>query len=110
MTPFAAAAPVADPETTTRTRRLPPYNVLIENDDDHSMDFVIEVLQKVFGFDRPKAFLHMMKAHEEGEAVVYTGSKEVAELKAEQVQSVREKHHKTGKDLGPLGCRIEPAE
>jgi ATP-dependent Clp protease adapter protein ClpS len=50
----------------------------------------------------------MNEAHNRGRAVVWTGSKEVAELKAEQIQTF----HQTldnGKKLGPLGVTIEPA-
>ena len=99
---------VAEPETRTRPKLLPPYHVLIENDDHHSMEFVVMVLQSVFGHSLEKAAELMIIAHEQGEAVVWTGAKEVAELKLEQIMTHREKH-RDGRDLGPLGCRIEPA-
>lgn len=100
---------VAQPENReeVRTERQPPYHVILENDDHHSMEFVVEVLCKVFGFTLEKSFQSMMQAHETGRAIVWTGAKEVAELKQEQVQSFHEK--RAGKDLGPLGCSIEPA-
>ena len=101
------SVPVLEPETENATRLLPPYHVIVENDDHHTMDFVVEVLRKVFGFDMPKSFSLMMHAHEKGEAIVWTGAKEVAELKLEQILTFHQKHPVTGKDLGPLGCRIE---
>ncbi len=110
-TVFAAMSgtlPVVEPETTTRTRILPPYNVILENDPDHSMGFVVQVLRKVYGYDEPKSIQLMMVAHETGESVVWTGSKEVAELKREQMIGFHE--IKDDKDIGPLGVRIEPAE
>lgn len=94
-------------EVETRTRRLPPYNVILENDDHHSMQFVIEVLQKALGFNVERCFQLMMHAHANGEAVVWTGSKEVAELKYELI--VCQHEILNGKKLGPLGVRIEPA-
>lgn len=101
---------VLEPEVQSRPRLLPPYNVVLENDEHHSMEFVVDVLRKVFGFALEKSVQLMMTAHETGLAVVWTGPKEVAELKAEQMTTFHEKHAKTGKELGPLGVRIEPAE
>lgn len=103
--------PAPTPQTLeeTRTKQLPPYHVLIENDDDHSMEFVVMVLRKVFGYDDAKAKDLMMTAHEQGEAIVWTGSKEVAELKVEQIRTFHEKHWRDGHEIGPLRCRIEPA-
>lgn len=99
-----------DPETeeTSRPRLLPPYHVILENDDYHSFEFVMVVLCKVFGFSTEKAFLHTQEAHNSGQAVVWTGSKEVAELKLDQVRSLHEERD-DGRKLGPLSCRIEPA-
>ena len=92
----------------TKTRLLPPYNVILENDDHHSMEFVIGVLQKALGYNDQRSFQLMMLAHESGQAIVWTGSKEVAELKLEQMLSFHE-IQPGGKKLGPLGVRIEPA-
>ena len=113
MKPIAAAtgpATILEPEVATRFRPLPPYNVILLNDDDHSMEFVVEVLRKVFGYPQEKSFQLMLKAHEEGCAVVWTGPKEVAELKAEQMSTFHETRERDSKELGPLGVRIEPAE
>lgn len=102
-----AATPVAEPETDTRPKVLPPYHVLIENDDYHSQLFVVMVLRKVFGYEVEKAIALMSTAEEAGEAVVWTGPKEVAELKLDQLRTYHEK--RADGDLGPLRCRIEPA-
>lgn len=92
----------------TRTRQLPPYHVILENDDHHSFEFVIETLQKALGFDEQKAFLVTHEAHTTGRAVVWTGAKEVAELKVEQIRGFHE-IRADGRKLGPLSCLIEPA-
>ena len=98
------------PETvvSTRTRRQPPYHVIILNDDHHSMQFVVEVLCKVVGCTVERAYEYMMTAHTSGRAVVWTGALEVAELKAEQIRTFHETL-RDGRQLGPLGCEIEPA-
>jgi ATP-dependent Clp protease adaptor protein ClpS len=91
-----------------KVRRLPPYHVILENDDHHSFEFVVEVLRKALGFSEERAFLATHEAHTQGRAIVWTGSKEVAELKAEQIQSFHEVRA-DGRKLGPLGVGIEPA-
>jgi ATP-dependent Clp protease adaptor protein ClpS len=93
----------------TRTRRLPPYNVILENDDYHSFDFVVDVLRKALGYNEQRAFALTDQAHTSGRAVVWTGSKEVAELKLEQIRSFHEMRASDGAKLGPLDCTIEPA-
>ena len=103
------ATPVAEPETDTRPKLLPPYHVLIENDDDHSQLSVVMVLRKVFGYDDTQATALMRTAEHAGEAVVWTGPKEVAELKLDQLRTFHEKHWRDDRDLGPVRCRIEPA-
>ena len=91
-----------------RTRRVPPYHVVIDNDDHHSMDFVVGVLCKALGYALERSIQLMMEAHTAGRAIVWTGSKEVAELKADQIRTFHEIRD-GGKSLGPLGCTIEPA-
>jgi ATP-dependent Clp protease adaptor protein ClpS len=92
-----------------QTRRIPPYNVILENDEHHSAEFVVHVLQKALGYAEERAFRLMMQAHTTGKAVVWTGPKEVAELKADQIRSFHETRDQAGAKLGPLGCYIEPA-
>ncbi len=106
--PAVHASTKTQPSEETRTRLLPPYHVILENDDHHSMEFVVDVLCKVLGCAVEHATLLMLEAHTSGRAVIWTGPKEVAELKAEQVQTFHETHA-DGRQLGPLDCVIEPA-
>jgi ATP-dependent Clp protease adaptor protein ClpS len=107
----------SDPQVTTAepkehrdtcARRVPPYHLILENDDYHSMQFVIEVLEKALGYNFQRAVLLMAEAHKRGRAIVWTGPREVAELKADQIHTLSEVRE-DGRDLGPLSCVIEPA-
>ena len=97
------------PEEEVRTRTIPPYHVILLNDDHHSMEFVMEVLCKVLGVAAERAYQFMIEAHTSGRAIIWTGSKEVAELKLEQIQSIPEIRASDDAKLGPLACDIEPA-
>lgn len=109
--------PVEPTVTTTRPRPrpedrpkiLPPYHVVLLNDDFHSVPFVVGVLQRVLGISTEQAHQLTMAAHSQGRCVIWTGPKEVAELKVEQVQTFHEIREPDNNDLGPLGCDLEPA-
>ena len=101
-------ATTTEPREETRTRHVPPYNVILENDDYHSFEFVVEVLRKALNLSVERAYQLTEQAHTTGRAVVWTGSKEVAELKVEQITTFHE-NRPDGTKLGPLGCIIEPA-
>ena len=44
--PGASVAVAVEEEQETRTRKLPPYNVIILNDEEHTFQYVIELLVK----------------------------------------------------------------
>lgn len=107
--PEASVAVAVEEDQQTRTKKLPPYNVIILNDEEHSFPYVIELLVKLFGHPLPVAEALTWQIHTRGRAVVYTTHKEKAELKREQVVSYgADPRMKESK--GPLGCYIEPAE
>jgi len=95
-------------DEATEPRLLPPYNVILENDDFHSFEFVVMVLSKALGCSFDRSVQYTLEAHETGQSVVWTGSKEVAELKLEQLTTFHEERA-DGRKFGPLSCRIEPA-
>lgn len=69
-----------------KSKRQPPYAVVLHNDPINGFDYVVRVLQKVFGYGMAKAIWLTMKAHVSGQTMVWTGALEVAELKREQIQ------------------------
>ena len=110
---MASANPLPDvlPETDTetKTRRQPPYAVILHNDDVNTMEFVVAVLRKVFGYEVEKCVELMLEAHEKGRAAVWVGPLEVAELKADQIRSCGPDPEQKPKGAQPLGVSVEPA-
>ncbi len=74
--------PKSKPKTKVKRPRL--YKVLLLNDDYTPREFVIIVLQKVFGVPEARAHSIMWTAHTRGVCVVAVYTREVAETKATQ--------------------------
>ena len=86
--------PQATTETEhwTRTLRqlLPPYAVILHNDEEHAMDFVVDALLKsVSSLNRDEAIAVMFEAHELGRAVVIVCPLEQAEHYRDRIKSYR---------------------
>jgi len=56
-----------------------PWSVIIWDDPVNTMEYVSKVLQRQFGFSRERSEELMLKAHNEGKAAVWSGSKNEAE-------------------------------
>ena len=71
-----------------RTKLLPPYKVLIHNDDYNNMDYVVfALLHSVNVLSVREAERIMLTAHLTGRAVVIVCPKEVAEYYQERLLS-----------------------
>lgn len=87
---LAAAGTETKPEEKTRrsVSQLPPYKVILHNDDYTPMERVVEILRKVIPrMSTPKAVSIMLEAHTRGKAVVIKCHKELAELYMERLQN-----------------------
>lgn len=87
---------------------LPPHAVILLNDDEHSFEYVVETLSKVFKYKAEKCFHLTKKAHEHGRWPVFSGSKELCELKAEQIKGAGPDFYASKKVDWPLGVLVEP--
>jgi ATP-dependent Clp protease adaptor protein ClpS len=58
----------------------PPWIVIVWNDPINLMSYVTLVFRKLFGFTEAKATKLMLQVHEEGKAVVASGTREKCEL------------------------------
>ena len=48
--------PETDVEQEQQTKRQPPYHVILLNDDDHTYEYVIEMLKELFGHPIEKGY------------------------------------------------------
>src|SRR6201993_476248 len=74
-------------EREEKTKRQPPYNVVLLNDDDHSFEYVIHMLQRLFGHPPEKGYQMAYEVHTQGRVIVETTTMERAELKRDQIHA-----------------------
>lgn len=109
MEPDTLTAPDEVAEDDTITIFLPNYHVILLDDNDHSYEYVIEMLVKLFGHSQETAYRMACDVDRQGRVVVDTTTKERAELKRDQI-------HSYGADWRIAHCRgsmsaiVEPAE
>ena len=87
--PTATAPTRPTPKPSTPTEALPPWNVLLHNDEVNEMGFVIESLCRFARLSVPAATRCTMEAHKKGLSLVLSTHREHAELVAEQLASLR---------------------
>lgn len=92
-------------ETLTANReelQEPPlYKVILHNDDYTTMDFVIMVLETVFGRDNKEATRIMLNIHQQGQGIAGIFTREIGETKVAAV------HRLARKNQFPLKCSLE---
>ncbi len=95
-------------EAGRRERMAPLYNVVLLDDDEHTYDYVIEMLQKLFFFSEADAFRHAVEVDTTGRTVVITCELNEAEFARDQI-------HAYGPDWrmpnskGSMSAILEPA-
>lgn len=79
---MAATQTKASSQTRFRMKEPSMFNVIMHNDDETTMDFVVMVLQRIFRKSEQDAEIIMLKIHNEGAAIVGTYFKDIAVSKA----------------------------
>ena len=88
-------------KTKPKTQTPPMYQVLLLNDDYTPMEFVIHILEKIFGKSREDAVEVMLHVHHQGLGICGLFTFEVAETKVTQVIEFAHRHQH------PLQCTME---
>ena len=88
-------------EARPKLKRPPLYRVVLINDDYTPMEFVVSILESVFGMARTGATHVMLEVHTKGKGVCGVYSYEIAETKVAQVMSIASQHQH------PLLCTME---
>ncbi len=102
---------LTEKETDKRSQRekAPLFNVVLLNDDDHSYDYVIEMLQKIFCFSRQQAYDHAVEVDTTGRTILITCSLEEAQFARDQIHAYGA-DHRIPHCRGSMSAIIEPAD
>lgn len=104
--------PITTPDVGTEQRTegvlTPMYNVVLLDDDEHTADYVIEMLQSLFLVSHEQAYMHAIEVHNTGRTIILTAELGVASFARDQV-------HAYGADWrapeckGSMSAILEPA-
>ena len=84
-----AIAPVRKPAPPKRKpKKLPPFNVLLHNDDFNTVEHVIKSILRLTPLEPEEAIIKTLEAHETGVALLLVTHQERAELYVEQFASL----------------------
>ncbi len=88
-------------KTKPKTKKPSMYKVILLNDDYTPMEFVIQILEKLFNKSHEEAIQIMLHVHQKGIGVCGVYSYEIAETKVTQVVDLARKQQH------PLQCVME---
>ncbi len=80
--------PIVESQTERETGLLPPYRVLLHNDDVNTFEHVITAILKLTHLSAEDAVQRTIEAHERGVSLLLVTHRERAELYVEQFQSL----------------------
>ena len=86
----------------------PAYNVVLLDDDDHTYDYVIEMLQRLFVFSQEQAVNHAVEVDTHGRTILLTCALSEAEFARDQVHAYGP-DRRIPRSKGSMSAVIEPA-
>ena len=104
-------ATIASPGTSQKTfdRQAPVYNVVLLDDAEHTYDYVVEMLEKLFALSAEAAWNHAVEVDTTGRTIVMTCELPAAEFGRDQI-------HAFGADWrmpnskGSMSAIVEPCQ
>jgi len=81
--------------------------VVLWNDDDHTYQYVIAMLQKLFGHPPEKGYQLAKEVDSQGRVIVLTTTREHAELKRDQIHAFGA-DRLLARSKGAMSASIEP--
>ena len=114
MRPAGRVSTMANPSLSPEAEILegeqlvPLYRVVLLDDNDHTYDYVIEMLEKIFGMSETKALSHAVEVDTKGTTILLTCELEQAEHKRDLIH-VYGPDWRLPRSLGSMAAVVEPA-
>jgi ATP-dependent Clp protease adaptor protein ClpS len=96
------------PHQQGEDRREPLFNVVLLDDDDHTYEYVIEMLGAIFLLPPEVAFQHAVEVDTTGRTVVMTCEREQAEFGRDQIHAYGA-DPRMPRSKGSMSAIVEPA-
>jgi ATP-dependent Clp protease adaptor protein ClpS len=104
--PKTTVAP--DTKIIEREQLVPLYRVVLLDDNDHTYDYVIEMLKKLFIFTNAEAFRHAEEVDHAGRTVLITCERPQAEFARDQIHAYGA-DWRLPRSKGSMSAVVEPA-
>jgi ATP-dependent Clp protease adaptor protein ClpS len=98
-----------DVGTGEREEQAKLYNVVLLDDDEHTYDYVVEMLQKLFFMSADQAYNHAVEVDKSKRTIVLTSELEPAEFAQKQIHSYGA-DWRMPKSKGSMSAEIEPVD
>ncbi|MGF1633275.1 MAG: ATP-dependent Clp protease adaptor ClpS [Phycisphaerae bacterium] len=107
----AKPTPAVRPDVSKQEKRknLPRFNVILLDDNDHTYQYVIEMLASIFGFNQQMGYQKAREVDKAGRTIVFTGHRELAELKQGQIHAFGN-DKRIARCAGSMRAVIEPVD
>lgn len=96
-------------EVSVREEKVPLYRVVLLDDDDHTYDYVIEMLQKIFIFPAEQALRHAQEVDANGRTALITCELPEAEFGRDQIHAYG-RDWRMPRSKGSMSAIVEPAD
>ena len=103
--PSVTVTPVVKREE--REQQVPLFNVVLLDDDEHSYDYVVEMLQKLFALSETDAWNHAVEVDTTGRTIVMTCELAQAEFGRDQIHAFGA-DRRMPQSKGSMSAVIEP--
>jgi ATP-dependent Clp protease adaptor protein ClpS len=97
-----------DIESSEREQLAPMYRVVLLDDNDHTYDYVIEMLQRIFVFSLEQAYRHAEEVDHSGRTVLIACHLQEAEYGRDQIHAYGP-DPRLPRSRGSMSAVVEPA-